>query len=48
MMSNKKTVVLKLTDEDRKIIVKNSNICTDSHNKNCNTLDLNEQNKKIN
>lgn len=47
-MGNKKTVVLKLNEKDRKIIIKNSNICTDSHGKNCNNIESNEKNKKLN
>jgi hypothetical protein len=47
-VGNKKAGVLKLNDKDKKIIIKNSNICTDSHGKNCNVVNSNEQNKKLN
>lgn len=47
-MGVKKAAVSKLTDKDRKIIIRNSNICTDSHGKNCNIVNSNEQNKKLN
>lgn len=47
-MSGKKAGLSKLTDKDKKIIVRNSNICTDSHGKGCNTSTSNEQNKKLN
>jgi hypothetical protein len=39
---------VKLTERDKKIIVKNSNICTDSHGKGCAEVDKNEHNRKLN
>ncbi|MCX7842991.1 MAG: hypothetical protein N2489_07950 [Clostridia bacterium] len=39
---------IKLNDYDRKIIINNSNICTESHAGGCKNIGSNEANKKLN
>ena len=45
----KKNIAFKnLTEKDKKTILLNSNICTESHGKGCNDLSNIEKNKKLN
>ncbi len=39
---------IKLTDLDKRVISKNSNICTESHGKGCSEMFLNIDNKTLN
>jgi len=39
---------IKLNDNDRRIIINNLKICTDSHGEGCGTMNINESNKGLN
>ncbi|MCX7922302.1 MAG: hypothetical protein N3B21_09870 [Clostridia bacterium] len=38
---------IKLTEKDKKVITANTNICTDTHGKGCNTDSSKENNKNL-
>ena len=39
---------IRLTDNDKKVIIKNSGVCTDLHGKGCDTVILNNEGKHLN
>lgn len=45
---NKKPKKIKLNDNDKKIISKNSNICTDTHGEGCRLSEDTSKNKHLN
>jgi len=47
-MSNNLKKIIKLSDSDRRTILKNINVCTDAHGKTCEILQISQQNKKLN
>ena len=44
----KKITIAVLSDKDKKIILQNTDICTETHGKGCNDLINSSHNKKLN